>query len=247
MGDRERLERIVAVLQRAEKALQPEEVDEPEEKPKEDDKAAAALSSYMRRVAALSLVNTPQLTGSASERGGVKLSGNPLDLIDTLDRAALLDLDIELRRGGGLVQGEWVRLAMSRTDGVKLSVLGAPDWINDLRASLENELDRGAPWWWWLRAWPGFLLYLAIISAAALLLALVAGRAESGWEGGFGVVVALAVPTFGIAFGIHELVKKVLPGFEITVPGGRGSGDRALGIIGVIALSAIGILVSLLD
>lgn len=241
VGDEERLERIVRLLQN----LLPERKENDHE-PLKDDWTAFILSSYYRPRFA-----EPSLVATATERGSVTLRGTPQEVFGEMDRTALQSLELEVSPQAQLTKRDQVRIEFDRVDGVKLESRGETKWVDEAHASLVEELDRGRTWWWWLRDTPALLTFLSLGVVGFWLLAEAGVLTQEGdpqtLAGQIALTATIGLLVSGLlSLGLGNLIRRFLPGFEVVLPGEKGRGARALAVIGTVLIAAIGIGVNLI-
>jgi hypothetical protein len=240
VGDEERLNRLVRILEGL-------VADEKGESGVSDDSPWAPTITFRQIIS-----GDPELVATATERGGLTIRGVPHEVFGEMDRSAVQSLELEVSPPGDLRKRDQVRIEFHRVKGVSLESRGETKWIDEAHTRLTEELDRGRPWWWWMRGDPIAWVSVALILSASFVLS---GTSLMEQDDGSPLTLggrALVTLTLGLivslagGVGVHSLLQRVLPGFEVVLPGGSGRGARALGVIGAIILAALGIVATFL-
>ena len=123
--------------------------------------------------------------------------------------------------------------------GAGLAVQGTdPEWVRGAFSTMKAEIQRGVPWWGWLRKDAAAVLY-APISALSVGLAVYPFLPRSADRLALGALAMLLGLILG--FMLVALAGKVLPGFELLPEGEPGRGRKAVqfvaGVLGQLALA----------
>jgi hypothetical protein len=117
----------------------------------------------------------------------------------------------------------------------------SPDvgWMHTAGGLLGAVVGSGAPWWRWLRSWWALPGYAACVLPLWLLLRPweVKSGATSAW-------LSVAVVSLVCGLWLTQIIRWLLPPFDLVAEGGRGRGTRAVAVIGTILLALVGGIVS---
>lgn len=117
VGDRERLDRLVRILE-----------------------------DLVERGRDLAIDDDPiDLTATATEKGSVTLRGHPDEVFAEMDRQALTKLELEVSRHYPVQKLDQVRLDIDMGDGVRLESRGETSWVDEFHTRLAEEIARGVP------------------------------------------------------------------------------------------------------
>ncbi len=187
------------------------------------------------------------LIAIATESGGSGIRGIPGEVFESMDPKALRQLELEFRTEHQSHPGAGnVRISLELNKGVRLETNGDHDLVIGVFGPLETELQRGVPWWSWLRGSAGWVLYSLLAFAGFIGLTRDAVFGDTTTASAIGRVVIGAAVAWVVSIPVAVFVQRVLPGFEITAPGSQGKGARAIGVVGVTLLAAIGVVATFL-
>jgi hypothetical protein len=122
----------------------------------------------------------------------------------------------------------FVGVTLSKRTGVTLHVHGSdPAWVRSTFNELRSEIQKGVPWWSWIRhsaTWPAFFCFGVLATGIG-----VAPWLEHRWW-----AWAVATVGGGVVLGSLGLflARRALPGLEVLTPGQRGRGLAVLSVCG---------------
>jgi hypothetical protein len=179
--------------------------------------------------------------------------GEAAEVVEGIDPPAVIQLELAAPRE--VLAPNRVVLRMSKKGSCTLEVKGSdPTWLYSAREALSSEIQRGVPWWAFLRKFSASLASAAVLYVA-LVLALwdhVIPTTEAGAAISFqgklliwtlvGIVGVLV-----IALMLDSLLRRVIPGLEIISPGETPKSGKALAFMGsMMASFVLGIVVNLI-
>lgn len=236
VGDRERLDRIARLMEDVHQRTQ----EEPD---------AEALQKSQYRMLSRMIKEADEVQVTATESEGAVLKGDAAGVFDSMDRTALKRLEIELGTPLSIAAASfstrrYVRIEFKHDQGVTFEAAGDQTWVDSFFPGISTELNRGEPWWSFMRGPFGFALLFALVSPALWATLARASPDSTTADRVFGSLFFGAV----CAGAILALFRVVLPGFEVVLAGSSGRGRRALGVLGIVILAALGaVLPSLLN
>lgn len=210
------------------------------------DRLVRVLEDLVEKGEALAVDDDPiDLVATATESGSVTLRGTPAEVFREMDRQALHNLELEVSRAYPVNKRDQVRITFDRIEGLKIESRGESAWVDDSHRRLEEEVERGKPWWYWLRGIPGGAIVLFL--GWGYFAVLVWNSAYGQDEGNEFVTKALAIGLGGIMVAglatsvVMGVIRRILPGFEVVRPGEKGRGARALAVAGTLVVAAFGV------
>lgn len=174
-----------------------------------------------------------------------EMSGNPDDVMKELDADDIVKITLSI---GSLfwpseTTGYAAEITFDRTSGVEVrSVAPNSLWVESVTATLRSQLVNQRPWYWWLR-YP-LVPYLAVILPIIVASPSIA-RAIMIDDPASRLAFALMLGSVAVVLGLvcGQLVKKLIPAFELVADGRKAFGARALGVVGASLLWILGTLV----
>jgi hypothetical protein len=244
-GDRDALRRLCKAIQSFADAELAKELDEIASQ-SERSEAREMRERYARdRWAVTATAQEPEY--SRTRRGP------PDEVIDGLDERTVYSFSAHLQAYGR--RDVSVNVGLHRKLGADVRVFGKePLLVHSLFPEIKAALQRGVPRWCWLRNVNMMFAYSALVALLvgfAFFPYTAAFRSDPNpalwerllWTGG----LAISTGLFLGSLVVYPLVRRAFPGFEVTAPGGEGSGSRLLyALLALVASAALSLGVALL-
>jgi hypothetical protein len=172
--------------------------------------------------------------------GDTKYTGDPGRLVDFMDPRTLKSFRLD---APAYYSAKNRVIVSTRARDVSLTVKGSdPTWTAASYSRMVAEIQKGVPWWAFLRS-PYFTAVYGFAWTTGFTLAFWQVYAFSPWAAGAGVFVFGGLATWGTALAARYLI----PPFEIADQGKKPRGAAGVGIIATIVFElAIGIVVNII-
>lgn len=188
---------------------------------------------------------TPAVTLS-QQRWNLEHAGAIAEIMesDEIDVRSVYAARIEV---GDRYRGPGVHIALGG-NGSSVDLIGPPVWLRATASEVSDMVARCSPWWLRLRSVPAAAA-AGIIMVTLIALGLAGGTTMrftnrdgsgvsrvSAWSSYLVIAVS---PTFIAAWIYLAIIKRILPGFEITTPEHPSRGRRVIGVAATLALGVI--------
>jgi hypothetical protein len=120
---------------------------------------------------------------------------------------------------------------------------GDRGWVNEVFASVSEEVEKGVPRWEWVRHKGGRSAFIAfvLICLAIIVSLIVVRQLPLKSQGTFVVLAAVSVVVLWFILTgqqpLNRFIDWLFPGFEIFPEGGRPTGTRRLAFFGSLLLT----------